>query len=270
MNVVGRGWTGNAVVCCAKRLFSVSERDNAEFMSRQIEADWKVFQLASSRLRNDGHFVRWAVKQNGMVLKDVGSSLIEDPEIVFVAAFHDPRVLRYTSTTLGKWCEHFKEFQGEFTKALGNRTLSMKSDADWGKNLGLFSLRVFQKGFPVGGSLSDQEEILRSTLVEYGAAFETDGRFIPTTEKMWQCTLPSDRGNQDYMLRAVERSAAVALKYASDELKKNPDVVRAAIRKDPSALWYSPLGNDKSFVQPEALLNPDVIKYIGSELRSRL
>ena len=209
-----------------------------------VQENGLALQFASFSLRNKKPIVMAAVQENGLALQFASFSLINNNEVVMAAITNEPTALQYAGETprdvddivfyavgQNKTCIH------DASKRIRDVILLdwVEQNPDYidhihkpyiTKKIALAALRkngMLYRNLPV--RLKHIPDIVT-------AALENNGRSI-------MYMVDHDLfGHKDYLLLALQ-TYGLALKYATDELKADKEVVLAAVQQDGNALPFS-------------------------------
>ncbi len=241
-----------------------------------------VLQYATPELQNDFDVGLAAVRNNSFALEFVSSRLKNNLEIVRAACEHDPNFIRYAGLEVRDNKEFMlplvKEFGGNIFKLASARLqndleivcAACKHDPDLIQYTGLEARDNKEFMLPLvkefGGSIFKlASDRLRNDLEIARAACKHDPDLI-------QYTGLEARDNKEFMLPLVKEFGGSIFKLASDRLRNDLEIARAACEHDPDLIWDAgkEVRDNKEFVLLLVNRSPLIIDIVSPRLRNDL
>jgi hypothetical protein len=198
-------------------------RDNKEIVKTAVANNGLALQFANERFRNDENIVKTAVENNGLALQFANERFRDNKEIVKMAVENNGLALQYTNETL----RGDKEFIKIFIDIVREHPI-LKNDE-------------LVLSF-ISEELRDDKEIIDKAIEHYGLST------IQYASERLKDTFSNDK---KFIKEAIDKGDEDAFKYASEELKNDPEFVKEVIELDYICLEYADenLRNNPEIVQ---------------------
>mmetsp|Transcript_100799 Transcript_100799/g.178847 ORF Transcript_100799/g.178847 Transcript_100799/m.178847 type:complete len:305 (-) Transcript_100799:67-981(-) len=194
--------------------------DSAITMDKMME--WNLTHVIEKRFLEDRDFMLAAVKASGAALKYASYAMRRDPEFVLTAVKRSGAALQYGDPELRLSREFMLSAVGANGSSIVHAAPTLLMDVD-------FLLAAFQANSEVIGFICN----------------------LPQVQNI--------RRNKDAMLSIVQLHGS-ALRFASPALRKDREVVRKALRADPSAVRYC---------AAELRCDPDILGLLAKECNTQ-
>jgi len=209
-----------------KKLTDNYKKDK-ELISIAVENNSEVFKYVPQEIKEDRDFVLSLLKKEGRLFEYLSDELKKDKELVLIAVASDGYVLDDLHETLKADKEIVFEAVKSHPKSLAYAHDSMKDDMDIASYIIDNCIDAFKYVSPVAKTtiFNDKElmiKLLKSNL-----------DYILYLKDEW-------KDDKEFMLKLIlESPSPNILKYASDKLKADRDLVLEAIKHNGYALCYA-------------------------------
>lgn len=220
-------------------------RKDAEIALAAVTSDGAALRYVDSEWQDMDVFVLPAVRECPFALQWAGSRMRRNREVVLAAVQRHGAQLMYADARLKRDRRVVLAAVGNFPNALVYADLALRAD----REVAMAAVRKNGAALEyVKGNLAGDRDIVIAAVRSYPAAL--------------MYAFSSMRDNFYVVMQAVtavphestiytEASSGEALRWASERLRQNVDIVRAAVRADPQAMNYA-LEPARSVVREEA------------------
>lgn len=185
-------------------------KDNKEFALKIIQNFGENLEFVSERLKNDKEVVLSAVQNTGYALKFASDTLKDDEEVVITALKRFGLALGFASERL----KNNKNFLISCTKCSEFTLQFAGKELQNDKELVLMAVQNSGNALQYASEkLKDDEEVVFTAFKNYVYSLEFASHRL--------------RNNKKFMLNAIRSSAGLALPFASEELKNDPEIMEA-------------------------------------------
>jgi len=230
--------------------------ENREIVTEVLRRDGLAIRYLPLSWREDPELVQTAVSQNGNALYLVNSSFRENADIALAAVTQNGLILEILPEVFQNNPEIVRAAVQQNGMALQYAGESLRSDET------IVQAAVTQNGWAI--RYADQSFLQNDAMTL--AAARQNGLIICLLPTPWQRWLGSQR---DIMENAV-RQNGLALRYASEDLKKNFSLVLNAVRQNGRAIRYADdsLKNNIDIVRAAVNQDGTALEFASDELRA--